>query len=49
MMGPKHSRKLSGEYKRQIVELNDNNKSLPRDRCRQRYGQLDPRLKQPHT
>ena len=45
----KHSRKFSGEIKRQIVELNDNNKSLPRDRRRQRHRQLDLRLKQPHT
>jgi hypothetical protein len=41
MADPKHSRKFSGEYKRQIVELN-NNKSPPRDTRRQRYRQLNP-------
>ncbi|QUC02915.1 hypothetical protein [Atopobium sp. oral taxon 416] len=45
----KHSRKFSGEFKRQIAEFNDNNKSLPRDRRQQRHRQLDPCLKQPHT
>jgi hypothetical protein len=42
MADPKHPRKFSGEFKRQIVEPNNDNKSPDRDTRRQRYRQLDP-------